>query len=467
MTEYYLAVDIGASSGRHILGWLDEQGMLNTREVYRFPNGLTQKNGHLCWDIPRLFDEILAGIKACKEQGVSPAYLGIDTWAVDFVLLDEKDNILGDTVGYRDSRTQGMDKAVYERIPEEALYARTGIQKQPFNTIYQLQAVCRQTPELCKQAKTMLMIPDYFHFLLTGKKAAEYTNATTTQLVSPVTKDWDWELIDKLGYPREWFCPIKTPGTRLGDLRPELQKELGLNLQVILPPTHDTASAVLAVPSPGEQPLYISSGTWSLMGTEREEADCSEQSRQNNFTSEGGMGYRFRYLKNIMGLWMIQSVRRELAPEESFGALCEKAKACGEFPSRVDANDGQFLAPESMAGAVKDYCEESGQPVPQSVGEILSVIYHSLAECYGKAAKELEAVTGKTYPAIHIVGGGCKDDYLNELTGKVTGKPVLAGPKEATAIGNIIGQMLGNGVFADIDAARETVKKSVQIEIFD
>ncbi len=279
MREYYLAVDIGASGGRHILGWLDENGLLKTKEVYRFPNGLRKVNGHLCWDLPELFRQILEGLQMCGELGMIPSYMGIDTWAVDFVLLDEWGMVLGDTVGYRDNRTQGMERYIYDKIPEQDLYARTGIQKQPFNTIYQMEAVRRKQPGLMRRAKRMLMIPDYFHYLLTGGMAAEYTNATTTQLVSPVTKDWDWDLIDTLGYSRDLFCPIRTPGSILGTLRPEHKARLGFDVQVILPPTHDTASAVLAVPSPGEIPLYISSGTWSLMGTELRHADCSARSQ--------------------------------------------------------------------------------------------------------------------------------------------------------------------------------------------
>jgi|GEM_PF-5349974 len=322
---YYLAVDIGASSGRHMLSHL-EDGKLILEEIYRFPNGMTEKSGHKVWDVERLFAEILNGMKQCARLGKIPHSMGIDTWAVDYVLLDGQGRRIGDAAAYRDGRTQGMDKKVYAHITEEELYHRTGIQKQIFNTIYQLAAVREQHPKWLEQADCLLMMPDYFHFLLTGKKVQEYTNATTTQLVSPVTKDWDEQLIRQLGYPRRLFQEIRMPGYELGSLRGEIQKEVGFSCKVILPPTHDTASAVAAVPTQEEETLYISSGTWSLMGTERMTADCSSAARAHNMTNEGGYDCRFRYLKNIMGLWMIQSVRKESAPELGFGDLCARRK---------------------------------------------------------------------------------------------------------------------------------------------
>lgn len=272
MKQYYLAIDIGASSGRHILGHM-EDGKMVLEEIHRFPNGMKEKDGHKCWDTEALFSAIVEGMKKCKEAGKIPVSMGIDTWAVDFVLLDKEDRMIGNAVGYRDSRTAGMDKKVYEIIPEESLYGRTGIQKQIFNTIYQLMAVKEQHPKALEQAESMLMIPEYFNFLLTGKKAAEYTNASTTQLVSPKTKDWDYELIGMLGYPERIFQRIEKPGTILGSLTEELQREVGFDCKVILPATHDTGSAVMAVPTNEDNTIYISSGTWSLMGTELKKAD--------------------------------------------------------------------------------------------------------------------------------------------------------------------------------------------------
>ena len=464
-TRYYLAVDIGASSGRHMLSHM-ENGKMVLEEIYRFPNGMTEKDGHKVWDVDRLFEEILTGMKKCLEMGKIPHSMGIDTWAVDFVLLDENDRMLGDAVAYRDDRTKDIDKAVYQFVPETELYTRTGIQKQIFNTIYQLMAVKKQNPDMFANAKTMLMIPDYFHFLLTGRKAQEYTNASTTQLVNAKTKDWDHQLIAKLGYPQELFLEIKSPGYELGDLTNAIQEKVGFNCTVILPPTHDTASAVMAIPTQEDAALYISSGTWSLMGTELKEADCSAGSRKCNLTNEGGYDYRFRYLKNIMGLWMIQSVKKEIAQDMSFSEICEMA-AKADIKSVVDANNDRFLAPESMTKEVKKACSESGQQIPQSVAEVAAVIYNSLARCYAGTAHEIEELTEKQYSHIYVVGGGSNAAYLNELTAKETGMTVYAGPGEATAIGNIASQMIAAKELYDLKAARQCIFDSFEIKEYN
>ena len=464
MDRYYLAVDIGASSGRHMLASMKD-GKMQLEEVYRFPNGMDDKNGTLCWDVDRLFTEIKNGLKKCKEIGKIPVSMAIDTWGVDYVLLDKDDRILGDTVGYRDSRTEGMDEKVYEVIPQDELYARTGIQKQIFNTVYQLMAVKESHPEYLEQAESILMIPDYFHFLLTGVKKNEYTNATTGQLVSPKTNDWDYELIEMLGYNPKMFRPVSMPGTVVGDFTEEVQKEVGFNCTVVLPATHDTGSAVLAVPTNDDDAVYISSGTWSLMGIERKEADCSMESMKANFTNEGGYDHRFRYLKNIMGLWMIQSVKKEFSEDLSFAQICEMASR-ETIPSIVDCNDDCFLAPKSMIKAVQDFCRGTGQQVPETVGEISSVIYNSLAKCYGDTVQEIEEITGKKYSTIYVVGGGSNAGYLNELTAKYTGKKVSAGPSEATAIGNVIVQMLHDGVFKDLPEARTCVRESFDVVMY-
>ena len=466
MNKYYLAVDIGASSGRHMLSWL-ENGKIQMEEIYRFENGMKKKNGHLCWDVKKLFQEILKGMTECKRIGKIPSSMGIDTWGVDFVLLDKKGDMIGEAVGYRDHRTEGMDEKVYETISAEELYARTGIQKQIFNTIYQLMAVKEQTPEQMEQASTLLMIPDYFNYLLTGVKETEYTNATTTQLVSPETKKWDMELIGQLGYKQSMFTPICMAGTTVGYLTKEIQKEVGFNTKVLHAASHDTASAVLAVPAKEKEFLYISSGTWSLMGVEQEKANCTAEARKANLTNEGGYEYRYRFLKNIMGLWMIQSVRHEFNDVYNFGELCEKAKACDDFASRVDVNDKAFLSPDSMTEAIRDYCERTGQRIPNSVGELATVIYQSLAESYGETVKEIEALTGKRYEAIHIVGGGANADYLNQLTANATGKCVYSGPTEATAIGNVLVQMLEAEEFQNVEEARKGVYQSFPILIYE
>ncbi len=464
MKKYYLAVDIGASSGRHILCSVGENGLLELEEVYRFKNGLVKKDGELCWDLENLFSNIKAGLKKCGEMGKIPVSMGVDTWGVDFVLLDGEDNIIGNTVGYRDSRTNGMDEVVYKTISAEELYARTGIQKQLYNTIYQLVAVKEKHPEYLQRAKTFLTVPDYFHFMLSGVKTNEYTEATTTQLLNPVTKTWDLELIERLGLPTAIFQSISVPGTVLGGLRKELVEELGFDVQVVLPASHDTGSAVAAVPSNADDYVYISSGTWSLIGIERPEADCSEKARKANFANEGGYNYRFRFLKNIMGLWMIQSIKREYNDKYSFDDLCNAAMEVADFPTRVDTEDYCFLAPESMIEALKDYARRTGQPVPETPGQLATVVYASLAESYARAVDELEEITGRKFNKIHVVGGGSKDTYLCELTAKATGRPVFAGPTEATAVGNLTVQMLADGVFADLPQARDTIFKSFGVK---
>ncbi len=464
MKKYYLAIDIGASSGRHILAHMDD-GKMVLEEIYRFSNGMVEQDGELVWDVDSLYAEIKRGMKKCKALGRVPVSVGIDTWAVDFVLLDCQGRRIGKAVAYRDDRTRGMDEEVYRTIPEKQLYAKTGIQKQIFNTIYQLMALKKRKPQELSQAEALLMIPDYFHYLLTGRAVTEYTNATTTQLVNPITKDWDRELIGKLGYPQDIFKPIVTPGTSLGCLKEEIQRELGYNCEVVLPATHDTGSAVFAVPDNGENVLYISSGTWSLMGTELKAADCSMESMAHNFTNEGGVDFRFRYLKNIMGLWMIQSVKKEIGGELSYGEICSLASECA-IGSVVDCNAGSFLAPENMTREVQAACRESGQQVPETLAEVAAVIYNSLAKCYARTVKELEQMTGKRYDKIHIVGGGSNADYLNRLTAKECGIPVYAGPTEATAIGNLAAQMIAGGELQNLQAARECIGKSFAIERF-
>ena len=473
LEKYYLAIDIGASSGRHILG-TKKNGKIVLEEIYRFENKLVSENGHLCWEFDKLFEAILNGLKKCKEIGKIPTSMGIDTWGVDFVLLDEEDKVIGPTIGYRDSRTDNMDLKVQEKISAKDLYARTGIQKQLFNTIYQLMAVKEQTPEYLDKAKSYLMTPEYFNFLLTGVKKHEYTIASTTQLVSPITKQWDYELLDLLGIKKDIFKEICPPGESVGHFSKEIKELVGFDCEVILAPTHDTASAVLAVPTSDDDAIYISSGTWSLMGIELEEANLSQESMMLNLSNEGGYDYRFRYLKNIMGLWMIQSVRNELKisspfdnnaqAEYSFAKLCEEAAANDEYKGRVDVNDNRFLAPKSMIEEINNALIESGYKKPANVGELAACIYQSLAYSYGETIKELEDVTGKAFSKIHIVGGGSNASYLNELTAKYTKRKVYAGPTEATAIGNLLCQMLKANEYGNIVEARKAVYDSFEVK---
>lgn len=373
------------------------------------------------------------------------------------MLTDAAGNRLCDAVAYRDSRTEGMDKQVEGKIPFSDLYARTGIQKQPFNTIYQLKALGTNL----EAADRLMMLPDYFHYLLTGVQKFEYTNATSTGLVNAETKTWDRELLNLLGYPQKLFPELSLPGTVVGTFRPGIIDRLGFDCTVVLPATHDTGSAFMAVPAKNDHSVYLSSGTWSLLGVENRAPITTEQSCQANFTNEGGYEYRFRYLKNIMGLWMIQSIRKE-HPDYTFQQLIDMAETA-EFDTIIDVNDPVFLAPASMTTAVSDYCVTHRLPLPQTLGQLLKCVYRSLAVCYQNAILELSALTGKTYTAIHIVGGGSNADYLNRLTAEATGLPVYAGPTEGTALGNIMAQMIYSGTFASLSEARAAIYRSFEI----
>lgn len=475
--NYFLAIDIGASSGRHILGHIAND-KLQLEEVYRFVNTQVRKNGHDCWNTDALKESIVAGLKACKVAGKIPSSIGIDTWGVDFVLIDDKGRDVSDAVAYRDARTAHADEIVDACITPAELYARTGIQKQLFNSIYQLAALKREHPEQLQAAHHFLMMPDYLNYFLTGICANEYTNASTTNLVNARSKTWDTELLTALGLPTEIFGELKMPGTVLGPLRKEIADEIGFDTTVILPATHDTGSAYLAVPARDDKAVYLSSGTWSLLGIENTEPITSDAAREANFTNEGGAWYRYRFLKNIMGLWMIQSLRRELNGESyvagkaqnevplsdwqsgkkySFADLEQVARAATHFSSTVAVDDARFLSPESMIAEIRAACQASGKNVPNTVGEIVQCVYLSLAQCYANAVKKLEEITGKKFTSMNIVGGGSQDTYLNELTAQATGLEVLAGPTEGTAIGNLIIQLIAAGEATDLIAARKLI----------
>ena len=477
--QYYLAIDIGASSGRHILGHV-ENGRMVLEEMYRFETQQIHKNDHDCWNIAGLWNHILEGLKICKAAGKIPVTMGIDTWAVDFVLLDGQGNPVNDAVAYRDKRTAGMDEIVSRVISPAELYERTGIQKQIFNTIYQLIALKKENPEQLASASGFLMIPEYFNFLLTGIRQNEYTNATSTNLVNARTKTWDMELIERLGLPSGIFGPLAMPGTSLGHFTETVKEEVGFDCEVLLPATHDTGSAFLAVPARDDKAVYISSGTWSLLGVENNEPITTEESRLQNFTNEGGYQYRYRYLKNIMGLWMIQSIRREMneaccvsgkdgqkvgkTKEISFAELEKAARNNENFGSIVDVNDEMFLAPDSMIGAVKEYCRKTKQAVPSSTGELMQCVYKSLAKYYAKTIQDLSHLTRTRYTSINVVGGGSKDGYLNEVTSRAAGLPVFVGPTEGTALGNLMVQMISGGEYPDITAARNAIKHSFTVK---
>jgi len=458
MNTYHLAIDIGASSGRHVLGSLVD-GKISIEEVYRFDNGMEYKDGHLCWNTEKIFMHIIEGMKRCRELGKQPISVGIDTWGVDFVLLDKHGTILGQAVGYRDGRTEGMDEVVNQYISNEQLYYRTGIPNQIYNTLYQLMAVKQKNPEHLEQADAILMTPDYYNYLLTGEIKQEYTIATTTQLVNVHTRDWDFELIDILSLPRNIFKNIQKPGTVVGNLRKEVAEIIGYDCQVIMPCSHDTASAVLSVPDTCDATLYISSGTWSLVGIELKEPNCSRDSMEAGFTNEGGFNYRYRYMKNIMGLWMIQSIKKEIGKGYSYSDICDMASQ-EEITSVVDCNDNCFLSPNSMVEAIKNYCQKTAQQIPETLGQIASVVYNSLAKSYASTITQIEQFTGMHFNSIHIIGGGSNADYLNRLTSKYTGRKVLAGPTEATAIGNILAQMMSYGNISSLSEARKCVAAS-------
>lgn len=473
-----LAIDIGASSGRHMLGSLQGKRLV-LEEIHRFENRQIERNGHLCWDMEHLWQGILHGLKACAAAGKIPSTVGVDTWAVDFVLLDEQDRMLGDAVAYRDARTQGIPEEVDAVIPPQELYARTGIQRQAFNTLYQLVALKKEHPEQLEAAKSLLMIPDYFHFLLTGVKRQEYTNASSTGLLDARTRAWDRELIGRLGLPQHLFGRLSMPGETVGRFRPQIAAQVGFDAEVVLPATHDTGSAFLAVPAQDDRAVYLSSGTWSLLGMENSRPITTEESFKDNFTNEGGAWCRYRYLKNIMGLWMIQSVRRELngvayvqgrqsrhadGRTWDFAALAKAAGQEDSFHARVDVNRACFLAPESMIDAIRRECARTGQRIPESVGQIMRCVYESLALCYKEAVATLEERTGRAFTALHIVGGGCQDALLNRLTAAATGLPVYAGPVEGTAIGNLIVQLIAQGALNSLEEARAVIRQSFDIK---
>lgn len=428
--RYYLAIDIGASSGRHIVGW-KRDGQLHTQEVYRFPNGVQEQDGHLVWDVQHLYNSVVAGIREAFARYPQIESLSIDTWGVDYVLLNGDREILP-VYAYRDSRTEQVVEQVHEKVPFSELYRHTGCQFQHFNSIYQFY------DDLLRgrlaQATDALMIPEYLLYRLSGVKAREYTNATTTGLIDVKTGQFDQELIARLGLPERLFPALSQPGTVLGTLRPEVSAQVGGNCRVVLCATHDTGSAVVGIPMEGSQP-YISSGTWSLLGVKTPKPITDPGSERANYSNEGGVGYN-RYQKNIMGMWLVNQLQRELCPDTSFPEIVELAQKSG-CRVTVDANAPEFLAPKSMKAA---FDEATGHALHE-LGDYFACAYRSLALSYRQAIGELETNTGKHYQQLYIVGGGAKNAFLNSLTQEQTQKQVIALPIEATALGNLIIQM--------------------------
>lgn len=462
MIKCSLAVDIGASSGCIIAGYI-EDGKLKTEEIHRFQNRMERKNNYLTWNLEGFFSEIVQGIHKCKTKNLQPESIGVDTWGVDFVLLDEDDKLLTDAVSYRDPRTDGMMEEVFSIISKEKLYNITGIQFQKFNTIYQLYYLKKQYPEILKKAKTFLMIPDYLHYLLTGVKVNEYTNATTTQLFNTTTKQWDDQLIETLGLNRNMFQTVKLPKTKIGNLRQNLVEEFGFDMEVILPATHDTGSAVIAVPCVKDT-IYISSGTWSLIGVENDEPIRTKKALDYNFTNEGGFDYRYRFIKNIMGLWIIQEVKRLYNDKYSYDDFTHLANQEKEFNAIIDVNDDRFLKPNNMIEEIQGYCKETNQMVPETPGQIAKCVFDSLSKIYVKAIKEIEEVNQKTYEKINIIGGGSKNEMLNQLIADASNKEVYAGPVEATAIGNLVCQLIARNQLSGLNEARELIRQSFEIK---
>ena len=451
---YYLAIDIGASSGRHILGYI-ENSKLHLEEIHRFENYITNQNGTLVWDIEHLVSEVKKGIAKCKEIGKIPCTVAIDTWGVDYVLLDKNKQEIIPAVSYRDSRTNSVINKVESIISAEELYLKTGIQKQNFNTIYQLY-VDYLSGKL-DNAKYFLMIPAYLSYKLTGVIKNEYTNATTTGMVNADTKQWDDEIIEKLSLPKHLFGTLDTPCTVIGNFTKEMQDYAGFDSTVIFAPSHDTASAVCACPI-DDNSVYISSGTWSLIGVESLNPIVNEKSMAANFANEGGIDYRFRFLKNYMGMWLFQNVKKNLNNKFSYDDMMRLAMQSKRF-EMLDTNAPDFLAPENMINAIRSYLKNESIPIEV----VINSVYHSLAQSYKNAIDEIEKLAGKTIDNIFIVGGGSKDTYLNELTAQYTGKKVVTGLSEATATGNLLSQIMYDKKIS-LAQARDIVKNSFDIK---
>ncbi len=452
--RYFLAVDIGASSGRHLLFHL-ENGRLVTEEIYRFANlPKTLDNGDLIWDTEHLYSEIINGLRACKTAGKIPYSVAVDTWGVDYALLDENDELIDCVYCYRDARTAASIPEVHKIMPFKELYGRVGIQFNTFNTVYQL--YCDKISGKLDKAATFLMLPNYFMYKLTGVKRQEYTNATTTGMVNAITHEWDEDIIASLGYKRELFTALTQPGEAAGEFSKEVADLVGYSAKVIMPATHDTASAVIAAPLEGRTP-YISSGTWSLLGVEEPYAHTDEAALNADYSNEGSVDFAFRLQKNIMGLWMIQQVRHETGDKYSFAELADMAKGA-VVDDEIDVNDQRFLAPKNMTAEIS---AAVGREL--TTAQTAYIIYNNLARSYGEALSALEEITGKKYSTLNIIGGGSKNALLNELTAKYTGKRIITGPTECTALGNILMQMIGAGEISGVDEGRKIIKNSFDI----
>jgi rhamnulokinase len=451
----YVAFDLGAESGRAVLATLDG-GALSIQELHRFANEPVRAGGTLHWDVLRLWHEMLRGLSMAPEM----ESIGVDTWGVDFALLDEAGTLLQNPVHYRDSRTDGIPERVFQTTPFEEIYEHTGVQFMQINTLFQVYAMAHLQPAILRAARTFLTVPDLLNYWLTGRMACEYTNATTTQMFDARARDWARPLLTKLGLPTDVFAPLIEPGAVLGPLR----RELGL-AQVIAPACHDTGSAVAAIDASGST-AFISSGTWSLMGTESPAPIVTPQARDYNFTNEGGVGGTTRVLKNIMGMWLLQSCRKSW-PTSDYASLVALASPTPELTSLINPDHKSFLHPEHMTVAIQSFCEATHQPSPNTVASFVQTIFESLAMKYRYVLESLSQVTGHTYRTIRVVGGGARNSILNQYLADATGCRVMAGPVEATALGNVVMQLVATGAVDSIAAGRELVARSFPAQIFE
>jgi rhamnulokinase len=464
-----LALDLGAESGRGIVGSFTGEG-LRLSEVHRFVNVPVRLGGTLHWDFLRLFQDVLIAIRKAGADG-PVASAGVDTWGVDFGLLDGRGRLLSNPVHYRDARTEGIVPRAFRRVPQAEIYRRTGIQFMPINTLFQLLSMSEAADPLLGQAERLLMMPDLFHYFLTGRSVGEYTIASTSQCLDPVTRTWDTDLVEKLGIPSRLLPEIVPPGTRLGSLRPNLfDGASGAAIQIIAPGSHDTASAVAGAPLENSNTAFLSSGTWSLIGLEVPAPILSDAALAANFTNEGGVAGTIRLLRNVVGLWVVQESRRAMWPGDdapSYEKITAMAEQAPAFTAFIDPDDEGFLRPGDLPARVRAFCSETGQPVPDDPGTLFRVLFESLALRFAAAADELATVAGRRIDAIHIVGGGVKNELLTRLTAGATGRMVHAGPIEATAIGNIAVQAIAAGELADIAQARALIRRSFPVKSYE
>ncbi len=468
--QTYLAIDLGAESGRAITGNLDDD-RLTLREEHRFENRPVRLPEGLQWDVLHLWGEIKFGLSAAVKAGAQLSSIGLDTWGVDFALLDRNKALLCNPFHYRDARTDGMLETAFQRVPREAIFAQTGIQFLQINSLYQLLAMAEDKSPLFEVARTFLTIPDLFNYWLSGEITCEFTNATTTQCFDPRQRDWAKPLLEVLGIPSQLFLPVTQPGTIIGKLLPEVAQEVGsVPIPVVLPACHDTGSAVVATPAEQSDFAWISSGTWSIVGCETNEPWVTKQALEYNLTNEGGVLGTWRLSKNVMGLWLVQECRRTWAHSGdplSYDEITRLAAEARPFLAVIDPDDDTFFHPGDMPTRIQAFCERTGQAVPQSKGEIVRVALESIALKYRLVLERLEEVTSKRLDPIHIIGGGSKNRLLSQFTADCTGRRCLTGPSEATAIGNILMQAIGLGQLGSLAEARAVVRTSFQPEAFE